>query len=106
MYIREAHPTDEWQVAANLVDGVEIAQTRSLPERQAAASACAAGLRLDIPILLDTMGDSAAVAFSAWPERLYVISRDGRVSYKGGKGPYGFDPTELETFLAVHTGRM
>ena len=38
-------------------------------------------------------------AYGAWPERLYVIDREGRIAYQGGKGPYGFDPEELERFL-------
>jgi len=48
------------------------------------------------------MDNAAARAFNAWPERLYVISAEGRVAYQGGKGPYGFDPWELERFLDDH----
>jgi len=46
------------------------------------------------------MDNAADRAFNAWPERLYVISTDGTVAYQGGKGPYGFDPEELATFVA------
>ena len=99
VYIREAHPTDEWQVANNLAEHVEFAQTRSLEERHAVATACATSLKLDIPILIDKMDDVANKAFSAWPERLYVLDQDGCVLYKGGKGPYGFAPDELDAFL-------
>jgi len=46
------------------------------------------------------MENTAGRAFNAWPERLYVLSREGTVLYKGGKGPYDFNPDELERFLA------
>ena len=99
MYIREAHPTDEWQVANNLTEHVVFARARSLQERDTVATACAVALKLDIPILIDTMDDAANRAFSAWPERLYVLDSDGKVIYKGGKGPYGFAPDEFDAFL-------
>jgi hypothetical protein len=102
VYIREAHPVDEWQVPSNPVDGVEYTQTRSIEERQTVATACAVGTRLCIPILIDGMDDAAERAFSAWPERLYVLSGQGKVVYKGGKGPYGFSPEELRAFLAEY----
>jgi len=33
------------------------------------------------------------------PDRIYVIDRDGRVAYKGGRGPFGFKPGEMEQTL-------
>jgi hypothetical protein len=30
-----------------------------------------------------------------------VIDTDGRIAYKGGMGPFGFDTDELEEFLAT-----
>lgn len=99
VYIREAHPTDEWQLASNVDEHVLFPQARSRSEREAVANSCAAGMRLEIPILVDGMDDGAERAFNAWPERLYVLSREGAVIYKGGKGPYGFDPDALEEFL-------
>jgi hypothetical protein len=99
VYIREAHPIDEWQVPNNVAEGVEFAQTRSEQERLQVATTCAVTLNLNIPILIDGMDDAAERAYRAWPERLYVLSKDGTVIYKGGKGPYGFKPDELEQFL-------
>src|SRR5262249_43155093 len=36
------------------------------------------------------------------PDRLYVIGRDGRVVYKGGRGPFGFSTGEMEQALILH----
>jgi len=46
------------------------------------------------------MENTADRVFQGWPERLYVISTEGRVLYQGGKGPYGFHLEELEQFLS------
>jgi len=64
------------------------------------AEACATRLALTMPVLLDGMDNAVSRAYNAWPERLYVISPEGRVVYQGSKGPYGFKPEELERFLA------
>jgi hypothetical protein len=36
------------------------------------------------------------------PDRLYVIGRDGRVVYKGGRGPFGFNAGEMEQALLMN----
>ena len=38
-------------------------------------------------------------AYTAWPDRLYVIDRDGRVAYKSAAGPFGFKPAAVEEAL-------
>jgi cytochrome oxidase Cu insertion factor (SCO1/SenC/PrrC family) len=56
-----------------------------------------ATLDLDpIPALIDDLDDAVSTAYAAWPDRLYLIDRDGRIAYHGGRGPFGFDPEELE----------
>ncbi len=99
VYIREAHPTDGWQLASNLEEQVLYAQTQTFIQRRDVANACVVGLRLSIPTLIDTLDNQADLAFNGWPERLYVVSPTGEVAYQGGKGPYGFDPEELDAFL-------
>ena len=38
------------------------------------------------------MDDAVAFRWSGWPERLFVISKEGKVVYSGDQGPYGFNP--------------
>ena len=84
---------------SNLHDAVELPRHRALTERREVAALCAARLGLSTPILIDGMENEADRAYNAWPERLYVVSADGKIAYKGEKGPYGFKPEELEEFL-------
>ena len=63
------------------------------------AAACSRNLNLSIPILVDDETDSADNLYRGWPERLYAIDSEGCIAYQGAKGPYGFDPEELNAFL-------
>jgi type I thyroxine 5'-deiodinase len=56
-------------------------------------------LSLHLPSLIDDVANSTESAYTAWPDRLYVIDRGGRVAYKSHPGPYGFKPAEVEATL-------
>jgi len=45
------------------------------------------------------MDDALCRAFSAWPERIYIVGTDGRIAYQGGHGPYDFHPEEAQAAL-------
>jgi type I thyroxine 5'-deiodinase len=104
VYIAEAHAEDGWQTTSNRQEGVVIKQHTTLEERRAAAHRCARELALTIPMLIDGMDDAACRAFSAWPERIYIIDRDGRIAYQGGHGPYDFHPEEARAALEALVG--
>ena len=76
----------------------------SLDERAAAADACALRLATRIPILLDDIDDTVASAYGGWPDRLSLISVDGRVAYLSEVGPFGFRPAELAHAIEVELG--
>jgi hypothetical protein len=95
VYIREAHPEDGWVLADNRREEIALRDPTTLEERAAAAEACALRLRTSIPILLDDVDDAVASAYGGWPDRLYLIGRDGSVAFRGEVGPFGFKPEEL-----------
>jgi type I thyroxine 5'-deiodinase len=99
VYIAEAHAEDGWQTRSNEQEGVVIKQHTTLEERRAAAMRCTRELALTIPMLVDGMDDEAGRAFSAWPERIYILGADGRIVYQGGHGPYDFHPEEARAAL-------
>jgi type I thyroxine 5'-deiodinase len=99
VYIAEAHAEDGWQTTSNRQEGVIIRQHTTLDERRAAARRCARELAFSIPMLIDDMDDAACRAFSAWPERIYIVDRDGTIAYQGGHGPYDFHPEEARAAL-------
>ena len=99
VYIREAHPTDGWQVRANEQQGILVEQPKSLEERIEIATQMCTALKIKLPPLVDTLDDKVNKAYSAWPDRLYLVGRDGRIAYQGGPGPRGFRPDELEAAI-------
>ncbi len=99
VYIAEAHTIDGWQTESNEAEGIRVRQPTTLAERRAMASVCAEQLGLTIPTLVDGMDNAAFEAFSAWPERIYLIDSSGRVAYRGGPGPYEFKPEEAREAL-------
>lgn len=101
IYIREAHPTDEWLVESNEQDHVLYTQPTTLETRTEVASACALRLHLTMPVLIDDLENSTDKHYYALPDRLYLIGRDGRIVYRGLPGPFGFMAAELEQAI-VH----
>lgn len=101
VYIREAHPNDGWKMQSNERVGVSVAQHATQAARNLAASHCCQELRLTMPLLVDTIDDEVNRAYSGFPDRLYLIDRDGNVAYKGGRGPFGYKPRELEQTLLM-----
>jgi len=75
----------------NVRDDIVFAQPTTDDERVEAASACMLGLNFRMPMVLDALSNEVDEAYSALPERLYVIDRDGTIAWRCGPGPFGFD---------------
>lgn len=101
IYIREAHPTDGWRLSSNDRVGITIAQPRTIEERVGVAAQCSEALEVSMPLLVDHIDNSVEQTYSAFPDRLYLIDEQGKVAFKSGRGPYGFEPRELERTLVM-----
>ena len=99
MYITEAHPSDVWQMQSNIKDSVVFASPKNEEERAFIAGACVRKLGIKIPAVLDEFGNSTEAAYTGWPDRLYLIDKQGRLVYKSKPGPFGFEPDELKAAL-------
>ena len=99
LYIKEAHPTDEWQMESNEKEDVCYPQPKTTEARVAIAKDFQQRFHYAIPLLVDPITNDANALYAGWPERLYVIE-DGVIVYKGGQGPFEFKPEELEAWLA------
>jgi hypothetical protein len=99
VYIKEAHPSNAWQTGSNIRDNVVFADPRTEDERSEVAGACVRKLNLEIPAVMDDLRNRTEAAYTAWPDRLYVIRADGRVAFKSQAGPFGFDPKGVEETL-------
>lgn len=95
VYIQEAHAIDGRRPSQT----VEIALHKTLEDRKKAATGCSAASTLKVPVLLDDMKDTVSEAYSALPERFFILGTDGQVAYAGEKGPHGVELDALEKSL-------
>src|SRR5438105_3561560 len=101
VYVREAHPTDGWRMQSNDKAGVAVAQPITRKEREAVAAQCCDKMKMSVRLLVDEMDDRVGHLYSGMPDRLYLIDKAGRIAYKGGRGPFGFKPGELEQSIVM-----
>lgn len=99
VYIREAHPSDIWQMAVNVRENIVYQSPQNADERVDLAGVCVRNLGIEMPALVDGFDNPTDAAYSGWPDRLYVIAEDGRIAYKSAPGPFGFKPEEMERVL-------
>jgi hypothetical protein len=109
IYIREAHPVDGWWFGKGIVGkltkmyspstSLDTYDPKTIEDRRSAAKQCQSTLQYGIKTYVDEMDDTVSKAYAAKPTRLYLVGLDGKVSYAGGPGPYGFKPGELKSAI-------
>jgi hypothetical protein len=96
VYIKEAHPEDGWVLEMNRDQQIAFTDPVTLDARTEVARSCAARLEIRMPVLIDSLDNRIASQYGGWPDRLYLIGKDGRIAFQGSEGPFGFKPIELE----------
>jgi hypothetical protein len=96
VYILEAHASDAWSIVNNTKIKLAIPTPRSLEERGLVASSCVRTLGIEMPAVIDNFDNTTEAAYTGWPDRLYLVDRDGRIAFKSQTGPWGFNPADLE----------
>ena len=100
IYLREAHPVDEWYVYGMDYD---IYQHKTIEDRITAANMLK-DCGVPCPILLDTMDNESVYEYAALPEALYIIA-NGVVQLKG-LGPFhGYNPEHVRKWLDNYVKR-
>ena len=105
VYIREAHALDSnWAMSVE-TGGPIVQDPITQGERNEVAAVCMTKLALEpMPSLVDDMDDTVNANYAAWPERLYLIGKDGNITYTGGPGPFQFNPDELDDAIREELG--
>lgn len=104
VYIREAHAIDSPMPGWN---GPLVEDPINDLERLAVAKTCLTKLELEpMPAVLDHVDDKVNHAYGAAPDRLYLVGKDGKIAYAGGRGPFGFRPAELEQAIREELAKI
>ena len=82
VYIREAHTSDVWQDPDNVDDHVIFAAPKNMDQRTEMGKMCVVKLGIKFPAVLDNFQNTTERDYTGWPDRLYVIDRDGRIAFK------------------------
>ena len=77
--------------------GIVVKDPRNYRERTAVAAKACSVLRTKLPCLIDGLNNAVNKAYSAWPDRIFVVDTAGKIAVLGGQGPFGFSPSVLET---------
>ena len=93
VYIREAHPEDGWVMPRNQQQGINIKDPKTLEERTQVATKACTLLHIKLPCVVDGMDDKVNKAYAAWPDRIYIVDKDGKIVVAGNQGPAGFAPS-------------
>jgi len=100
VYISEAHADggaeSQWQSTINQKEGIDLPAARNLAEKQEHAALCLRRLTLPFGVVVDGMDAAAERAYQAWPSRLYLVGRDGKVAFQTRLGELDFHADDLE----------
>jgi hypothetical protein len=100
--VREAHPLDgKMPGTFGLVEDPINDQ-----ERLDVAGTCVEELDLPMPALVDRIDDKVSKAYGGWPDRLYLVGKDGKIAYAGDRGPQGFDPDAWAKAIVAEKARI
>lgn len=100
IYLEEAHPTDGWlyESVTHLIPQHQTMDARCEAAARLAGELSARGAPSTLPLVVDTLANTASYTYGALPERL-VILRHGTVQFIGGKGPEDYSVDEARTAL-------
>jgi len=104
VYIQEAHAATCGRCPATS-GRASYSGCRGVSRSERASRPAASGAGHQDSALIDDMSDSTERAYTGWPDRIYLIDRSGRVTFKTKPGPFGFDPSLLKTQLERVTRR-
>ncbi len=91
VYISEAHAADD-RSPVPYAKEMGITEHTTYGERCAVAERLVQDKKLTIPCLIDNMDNAVATAYQGWPDRVYLIRKDGTLAIAGNRGPWGFEP--------------
>jgi Iodothyronine deiodinase len=74
---------------------VLFANPKTDEERAMVAGACVRKLGIKFPAVIDGVENYTEVAYTGWPDRLYLLDSNGKVAFKSKPGPFGFKPADL-----------
>jgi tetratricopeptide (TPR) repeat protein len=99
VYIREAHGAGSWQSTINQREGIDLADPTTFEQKRGYAASCVRKLKIPYTAAVDPLDNGAEKAYVAWPSRVYLVDRQGRVAFNSLLDELNFDATMLDSVL-------
>jgi hypothetical protein len=85
-------------------EGIGISSAKDFGQKEEYAPSCVRNLGIKFTTVVDNMDAQVELSYMGWPDRLYLIGKDGRIAWKGAPGPEGFQPRQLESAILKALG--
>lgn len=96
VYINEAHAADGDRPVP-YAEELGLYEHVNYEDRCTSAEQMLIDEKVTIPCLIDNMDNKVNEAYSAWPDRIFVIKPDGTLAVSAKQGPWGFKPAIKKT---------
>lgn len=97
VYIRDTHPVLGFRAPTNDRRGIGPEQEpKALADREKWACEDRKKMKCTIPVVMDTFDDKTMTAYDAFPQRVYVLDKGGKIVY-ASSGLVGFDLDNVTT---------
>ena len=91
VYIRDTHPVLGFRAPTNDRVGIKSDQEpKTLADREKWACEDQKKMKCTIPVIMDTFDDKTLRAYNAFPQRVFVLDKRGKIVYSSS-GLIGFD---------------
>ena len=91
VYISEAHAADDRRPVGYAKE-LGINEHTDYGERCDVAARLVKDKKLTIPCLIDGMNNNVDKHYHGWPDRVFLVRKDGRLAVAAKRGPMGFRP--------------
>ena len=99
VYIREAHGAGSWQSTINQREGVDLADATTFEQKRGYAASCVRKLKIPYTATVDPLDNGTDKAYVAWPSRVYLVDKQGRVAFNSLLDELNFEASRLDAAL-------
>ena len=99
VYIREAHGAGSWQSTVNQREGIDLADAATFEQKRGYAASCVRKLKIPYAAAVDRLDDGTEKAYIAWPSRVYLVDKQGKVAFNTVLDELNFDASRLDSAL-------
>jgi tetratricopeptide (TPR) repeat protein len=100
VYVQEAHSDTDWKSTANDRENISLQPATAMPQKIQYAATCTRKLPILFPAVVDGMDRKVESAYKGWPSAIYLVGKDGQITYSSRLGEQEFSAMDLERAIS------